>query len=154
MSRESFYLAMIIVGCGGLLYFGWPAMKWAWAGPKWLWEIPKRTRDRERSLIEAERAKQNRRNQTAIEKMERLRDLIADEFDDIWADRHDVIECRAEIEILKTDLRGIGLGLPPNKDHSNLQLWHDYISTLLPHVRRYGIDHTITRINKGGRWRT
>ena len=138
ISPQSFYLALTVLGLGGLAYFGWPAAQWAW-------QMPSRREAREQkkraSKKEEQLAKERRINKQVVDNLESLQSRLEAEMS---GRSRNPIENRETVRILTNDLRAMGLELPEIEGEANYQRLHHRVSRLLPCVRLYGVKKVLS----------
>ena len=120
MSPESFYLFMVALGCGGLLYFSWPVVQWVAGYP--------------------ERANRRRQESSPSNQFRKLQKIIVHEFNLIERDiayEHEGVSVRSQPskfgqrKVLQLELSKCGVATPDPRIDSD-QAWYDFLTHLVP----------------------
>ena len=120
MGPESFYLFMVVLGCGGLLYFSWPVVQWVAGYP--------------------ERSNRRRQENSPSNQFRKLQKIIVSEFNLIEKDRafeYEGVSARSQAskfgqrKVLQLELSKCGLATPDPRIDSD-KVWYDFIANLVP----------------------
>lgn len=118
MSPESFYLFMVVLGCGGLLYFSWPVVQWVAGYP--------------------ERSNRRRQENSPSNQFRKLQKIIVHEFNLIERDiayESEGASARSQAskfgqrKVLQVELSKCGLATPDPRMDSD-KLWYDFLTHL------------------------
>jgi hypothetical protein len=139
ISPYSFYLALTVLGLGGLTYFGWPAVAW-------MWTIPKRRDKRTRVAQEQKRKARLERKANIIKVITDLKELLPDPQVFSGQVAH---TAQRETKILVFQQRLINEGVLPEsyRDKSKFEL-RSHLVTILPYIIQYGVDEGVSHFER------
>ena len=131
MSPQSFYLAMVILGSGGLAYFSWPVAKR-------VWEIPKNRKKKERE-------KRQKRQAGTITTITNLKEIL--NYPYCHSDPSSVQDTKELIYKQKLISNGI---VPEWYGAAKVVdgVWTRHLNDILPYIIRYGVDQGVARYER------
>ena len=141
MSPQSFYLAMVILGCGGLAYFSWPVAQR-------VWEIPKRRREREREALKQHQKMEQGKLEIelkiqaeVISTITDLRQMLSDHSYILYPDQN------TKVLLLKQTLIDAGVVSAVYSNEPDIE-WQDHLAGVLPYIIRRGIEQGVAQYQR------
>ncbi|MDE0149042.1 MAG: hypothetical protein OXM58_11785 [Rhodospirillaceae bacterium] len=147
VSPASLFLGLVVIGCGGLVYYGWPVVYWAGTYGR---RKAKRQEVRNREMEE----KANKERKRQIEAEQRSKDRAVNTLELLQGLCNSILKNRQrrsigpvskEIEhettakVLIKKLLEAGI-ITPEFSTESYYLLHVRVSKLIPYVRMYGIE--------------
>ena len=155
VSPTSFYLGMVVIGVGGLSYFGWPVVQW-------FWTIQRRRKAKQYKEQQIKREKEARKQKEkkdaeqktrkgVVQALQRLqtisKDIVESQTFESFSSVDENTERKSEAKVLIDMLKRVSL-IPSNSKAENYRVLHDQVSTLLPIVQYHGIEAGKNKLNE------